>query len=309
MKDKTIFKNLDDIPLATTFGDLLRWQKERRGIAKDLSFRIGHAEQKLFDFLKNNTDQLSLTWIGHATFLIQAGGLNILTDPVWAQRLGLSKRLDSPGLLLTDLPPIDVVLISHNHYDHLDFRSIKKLTGIPTFLVPKGLKSTFIRKGLKNTHEFQWWEGFKIGQTSFSFVPAQHWSKRTLFDTNSTLWGGWIIRNEQESKSFYFMGDSGYFRGFKEIANRYPVDIILAPIGCYDPEWFMKIQHVTPEQAVQSFIDVGANLFIPMHYEAFQLGDDTPEEALGRLQAEWEKRNLPSEHLKVMKLGETLLLD
>lgn len=308
MKNLTIFKNMDDVPLNTTFWDVLRWQRERRGKSKDLSFRIGHAGHKLLDFLKQNKKQNSLTWVGHATFLIQIGGLNILTDPLWANRLGTAKRLENPGIMMTDLPYIDVVLISHNHYDHLDFRSLKKLTGNPVFLVPKGLKSSFHRKGLKNTQEFEWWDDIKIEQVVFSFVPAQHWSKRTLFDTNKTFWGGWVITEKSKSNSFYFMGDSGYFRGFKEIAKRYSVDIMLAPIGCYDPEWFMKIQHVTPEQAVQAYLDVEAQLFIPMHFESFALGDDTPQEALERLHAEWALKQLSPDKLKVFKLGETLIL-
>ncbi|KUO61312.1 MAG: MBL fold metallo-hydrolase [Gracilibacter sp. BRH_c7a] len=307
MKDK--FKNLDDIPLNTTLSDLFRWRRERKGKIKDISFRVPQAELKQIDFLKTNKKQPSLTWVGHATFLIQLGGLNILTDPVWAQRLGTAKRLVLPGLMLTELPQIDVVLISHNHYDHLDFRSLRKLAGDPTFLIPKGLGLSFSRKGLKNTQEFQWWEDIKLGQVSCTFVPAQHWSKRSLWDTNRTLWGGWMIKEDNINKSIYFVGDSGYFRGFQEIANRFTVDIFLAPIGCYEPEWFMEIQHITPEQAVQAYVDVGANLFIPMHYESFQLGDDTPQEALDRLIAEWGRRQHPANALKLFKLGETLVFN
>jgi len=307
MKDSKRFHNLDNITLTVTFLDFLRWRRDRRGKVKDLTFRVETAKTKEIAFLKENRERSSLTWIGHATFLLQLRGLNILTDPIWARRLGFAKRLVSPGMSLTELPEIDVVLISHNHYDHLEYPTLRKLPGNPVFLIPQGLASQFRAKSLQNFREFQWWQDISIKGVVFTFVPAQHWSKRTLWDTNQSLWGGWVITVFDKERSIYFVGDSGYFRGFKEIGTRFSIDAILAPIGCYAPEWFMNIQHVTPEEAVKAYTDVDARLFIPMHFEAFLLGDDTPGEALGRLQAEWERLALPEENLKLLNLGETMI--
>lgn len=310
MKRNKHYKNLDNIELSTSFKNFLRWQKEKRTKKKDLSFRVEQSPKKNFEFLRLNRSKSTVSWVGHATFLIQICGINILTDPVWAKRMGFVGRMADPGMPMNELPEIDVVLISHNHYDHLHFKSLKQLKGQPQFLVPDGLAETFKRRGLVNVQEFQWWNEKLIGDVLFTFVPAQHWSKRTLWDTNLSLWGGWIIRSREENcKTIYFAGDSGYFRGFRVIGNRFgKINIALLPIGCYEPEWFMCVQHVTPEQAVSAFLDTGAEYFVPMHYEAFRLGDDTPGEAIERLKQEWKRQSLDSSRLKILKLGETIFL-
>lgn len=301
-----IFENLDNVRLTKTFKDFLRWQRERSAVSKELTYSVPHCPNKEIEFLKENRSEGSLTWIGHATFLIQVGGLNILTDPVWSDRMGLQKRLAGPGIPLDHLPPIDIVVISHNHYDHLDFWTVSKLKGNPLCLVPQGLASLFKSKGLSRVVELCWWEERILESVELVFVPAQHWSKRGLWDTNASHWGGWLIKEKTASSFIYFVGDSGYFRGFREIGRKYPIDYMLAPIGAYAPEWFMHIQHVTPEEAVQAFLDAKAENFVPMHYDAFRLGDDTPYEAVTRLKAHWEKQNLDSTGLKIMSLGETL---
>lgn len=311
MKRKKPFTNLDNIKLSTPFKKFLRWQKEKRAKKKDLSFRVEQSPEKTTEFLKLNQSKSTVTWVGHATFLIQICGINILTDPVWARRMGFVTRMAAPGIPVEELPEIQVVLISHNHYDHLHFKSLKQLKGEPQFLVPDGLGPDFKRRGLAKVEEFQWWNEKLIGNVIFTFVPAQHWSKRTLWDTNLSLWGGWVIKSMTEdcSKTIYFAGDSGYFRGFREIGNRFKnINIALLPIGCYDPEWFMCVQHVTPEEAVAAFRDTGAEYFVPMHYEAFRLGDDTPEEAIIRLELEWNQQDLDLSRLKMLKLGETLFI-
>lgn len=307
------YTNLDNLQISTSFKDLLKWQKERRNKPKDLSFMVPRADLIELGFLQMNRKETSLTWIGHATFLLQVSGLNIITDPVWANRMGLEKRLAPPGIKLSDLPEIDIVLISHNHYDHLDFKSLRGLKGSPLFYIPEGLSTLFHKKGLEKTEEFCWWDRKQLGNVEFTFVPAQHWSKRTLWDANTTLWGGWIIRkmyegtsDKKETQVIYFVGDSGYFRGFQEIGVRYKIDYLLIPIGAYEPEWFMSLQHLTPEQAVQAYIDSGAEYFIPMHYEAFRLGDDTAKEALERLETAWLGQEIDPAKLKILRLGETL---
>jgi len=286
------------------YRDLLKWQKERFSKKKDLTFRVEHVGEDVTPFLHKNQEQTSITFIGHCTFFIQIGGLNILTDPVWATRMGLGKRLHDPGLAIDQLPPIDLVLISHNHYDHLHFGSIKKLPGNPMIFVPKGLAPLFRRKGYSKVQEFSWWDIAEIQDVKITFTPSYHWSRRTLWDLNSSLWGGWVLENKKAC--IYFLGDSGYHSVFKEIGSKFSIDYALIPIGAYEPEWFMKNQHICPEEAVQCFEDLGAKHFIPMHYDAFRLADETPKEALDRLTAEWEKRQLQKDVLKILKLGETL---
>ncbi|MGD6794632.1 MBL fold metallo-hydrolase [Metabacillus indicus] len=298
------YHNLDGVENTKSFSDFRKWMKERKAKKKDLSVSIESLDNPQTEEVSANRSKTSVTWIGHSTFLIQTGGINILTDPVWAERMGMQRRLTKPGMPIRALPEIDAVLISHGHYDHLDFASIRKLKGDPVFYVPEGLGASFKRRGYKNVKEAAWWDVFDKEDVRFTFVPAQHWTRRTLWDTNTSHWGGWVI--EHKGHSIYFAGDSGYFRGFKEIGEKMSVDAVLMPIGAYEPEWFMKVSHINPEDAVTAYLDLNAKgPFVPMHYGAFRLADDTGPEALERLLAEWEKRALDPEKLNVMKIGET----
>ncbi|MGD7024228.1 MBL fold metallo-hydrolase [Rossellomorea vietnamensis] len=306
---KKRYENLDDVSNKKTFKELMRWMKERRAKTKDLVTQIPHIEEKEVDKLQSNRNLNSITWIGHSTFLVQLDGLNILTDPVWARRMGAGKRLTSPGIDLMEMPEIDIVLISHGHYDHLDFATIKKLKGDPIFYVPHGLRSAFLRRGYKNVIEANWWDSFDEQGVTMHFVPAQHWTKRTITDTNTSHWGGWVLNPGTSGKSIYFVGDTGYFRGFKDIAEKLSPQIILMPIGAYEPEWFMRDSHINPEDAVKAFAEMNGELFIPMHYGAYRLADDTGPEARERLLAEWERKNMDERKLKMLDIGETLWLD
>ncbi len=232
-------------------------------------------------------------------------GITIVTDPVWAQRMGAAKRLTAPGVPLDKMPPVDVVLISHGHYDHLHFGSLRRLHGDPHIFVPEGLGRLFRRRGFRHVTELSWWRTAEFRGVTLTFVPAQHWTRRTLWDTNTSHWGGWVIEAD-DAPTVYFAGDSGYFRGFRDIGERFSIDYALLPIGAYEPEWFMGPQHTTPEEAVQAFLDCRARLFVPMHYGAFRLADDTPKEALDRLWAEWRRRGLEEERLLCLKLGEVI---
>ncbi|GAA0368609.1 L-ascorbate metabolism protein UlaG (beta-lactamase superfamily) [Bacillus horti] len=272
-----------------------------------MSYVVPQSDVKEVDFLRENRSKTSITWIGHSTFLIQFKGLNIVTDPVWAKRMGFSKRLSGPGLTMNELPPIDIVLISHGHYDHLHIPSLRALPGDPLLLVPEGLASMLGKKGFKKVKEVPWWSSVEENGVTFDMVPAQHWTRRTPWDTNTSHWGGWTIREGGASEgAIYFAGDSGYFHGFKKIGEAYSIDTALIPIGAYDPEWFMKVSHMTPEEAVQTYLDLGAKKFIPMHYGAFRLADDTAEEALMRLKNEWERREISGQELVIMDLGQTI---
>ncbi|WP_110929627.1 MBL fold metallo-hydrolase [Bacillus massiliglaciei] len=303
---KKRYENLDGILNQKGFKDLLKWSQERRKKVKDIDTLIPQAERKETERLQSNRSETSITWIGHSTFLIQVQGLNILTDPVWAKRMGAQKRQTEPGLSIQDLPEIDIVVISHGHYDHLDFQSIRKLSGNPYFLVPEGLKHLFKIRGYQQVIESNWWEGFVMEDVKLTFVPAQHWTRRTIFDMNTSHWGGWVIEDLDTGVGIYFAGDTGYFRGFEDIGREFNLDYVLMPIGAYEPEWFMQVSHINPEDAVKAFQELTGSVFIPMHYGAYRLADDTGPEALERLIAEWRRLELDDSALKILQLGETL---
>lgn len=308
---RTRYNNLDNVSTDKTLKQFKQWREERRRKKKDYSYIIPNSEPQL-DYLRGNKEETSITWIGHSTFLIQYEGLNIVTDPVWASRMGFQRRLGAPGIPIGDVPDIDVILISHSHYDHMHVSSIRRLYGSGTqIIVPSGLARKMMRKGFQRTRELKWWEQLRIGDAKISFVPTQHWTRRTLFDTNTSHWGGFVLepanpREEVKRQVVYFAGDSGYFRGFAEIGERFDIDVALLPIGAYEPEWFMTSQHTTPEEALQAFVDVKAKLMVPMHYGTFRLADDTAREALDRLEADRRKRGIPESAIRVLLHGETL---
>ncbi|MEK8131615.1 MBL fold metallo-hydrolase [Paenibacillus filicis] len=311
------YANMNAAAKVNSWQDVRKWQKERRTKVKDLSFTVSQSPDKKLEWLRTNREQTTITWIGHSTLLLQTAGLNIVTDPVWASRMGFAKRLTEPGIAISELPEIDVILLSHGHYDHLHISSLRAMPGRPQLLVPEGLGGMMSRKGFMSVTELAWWGSFAVGGAVFHFVPAQHWTRRTLWDTNTSHWGGWIIegRGDEGSSaqgnggSIYFAGDSGYFDGFKQIGERFGrLQVVLMPIGAYEPEWFMSMQHVTPEEAIQAFLDVKGEVFIPMHYGAFRLADDTADEALSRLNQEWERLDLEAHRLQTLLLGETLII-
>lgn len=308
---KTRYFNLDNVNTDRTLKQFRQWREERRKKQKDYSYIIPNMPPQL-DFLLQNKEEVTITWIGHSTFFIQYEGLNIVTDPVWAARMGFQRRIGIPGIAIKDIPNIDIILISHSHYDHMHLASIRKLYGAETrLIVPIGLGHKMIRKGFKRTYELKWWDDLQVGNVRISFVPTQHWTRRTLFDINTSHWGGYILETVEAKEDYrspvvYFAGDSGYFRGFTDIGKKYEIDVALMPIGAYEPEWFMNSQHTTPEEALQAFVDVNAKLMVPMHYGTFRLADDTAREALDRLEADRKRRDLPTESIRVLMHGETL---
>jgi L-ascorbate metabolism protein UlaG (beta-lactamase superfamily) len=220
-------------------------------------------------FLRNNKDQFTVTWIGHSTLLIQIDGFNILTDPIWSDRaspVGFMgpKRHVKPGISLKDLPEIDFVIISHDHYDHLDKKTIKKLRNKPYYLVPLGTGRFFRKLHIDRYEEFDWHDSVKINGIEFICTPSQHFSGRRPFIVYNTLWCSWVIKGRENS--FYFAGDTGYFPGFKEIGEFYgPFDAAALPIGSYQPQWFMGSVHLSPSEAVQAFTDLKGEVFVPIH--------------------------------------------
>lgn len=245
-----------------------------------------------------------LTWIGHASWLIQLEGKSLLVDPIFGKlALGPGDRNVPAGVLPEQLPPIDAVLITHNHYDHLDLPSVKRV-GAP-MIAGLGMKELLASEGVSAT-EVDWWQSVDLGSVKVTFVPAQHWSRRGLFDANSTLWGGFIV--ECSSARVYHSGDTAYFEGFSEIGRRFPaIDAALLPIGAYEPAWFMEKQHMNPEQAVQAFVDLGAMTFFAMHWGTFKLTQEPLDEPPIRLAAEWRARGLPGAAMRVLAVGESAM--
>jgi len=291
-----------------------KWGQWTKGIPEDPSGGYG------FEVLKPDLATLSanhgaaaLTWIGHATFLLQAGGLNILTDPHFTERasplsIAGPRRVVPPAIALDELPHIDAVVISHNHYDHLDYGSVTKLAkqkgGAPRFFVPLGLKQWFANNGIDNVTELDWWDSHNFAGVNFYCVPVQHWSQRGLTDTNATLWCGWVI--EPTALRVFFAGDTGYSRDFADIQQGFgSFDLALLPIGAYEPRWFMKIMHVNPEEAVQIYKDLHARYAAAMHWGTFRLTDERLDEPPRRLAAALDAAAISREHFFVMKHGET----
>ena len=253
----------------------------------------------------------TVTWIGHATLLVQLDGVNVLTDPHWSARaspvsFGGPRRLMPPGLRFEDLPPIHVVVISHDHYDHLDVDTVKRLAAAhrPRFLVPLGLKAWFADLGITDVDELDWWDERVVHGLTLTCVPAQHFSGRTLWDRNRRLWSGWVVAGRE--RRLYFAGDSAYFEGFKEIGARLgPFDLAAIPIGAYLPPVIMKASHTTPEEALAAFADVRARALVPIHWGTFDLADEPLDEPPRRLRDEARRLKLGPDRVWLLRHGET----
>ncbi len=253
--------------------------------------------------------KIHVTWIGHSTFLIQVAGLNLLTDPMFSDRASpLSfagpKRLAPPGVSLEQLPPIHAALISHNHYDHLDLHTATGLGNRVRFFVPLGLAAWFKKNDLTRVEELDWWQLQTLGDIRLHCVPAQHFSMRTLFDRNRTLWCGWVL--ETPAGKVYFTGDTGYCPHFQEIGRRLgPMRLALIHIGGYRPRWFMRTMHANPEEAVQIHQDVRSRQSVGMHWGTFKLTDEPSGEPPRYLQQSLKQAKIPAGRFVVMKIGET----
>jgi L-ascorbate metabolism protein UlaG (beta-lactamase superfamily) len=234
-------------------------------------------------------DDLRVTFINHSTFLLQTADKNILTDPVWSLRVSPvqwtgPKRHRAPGIRFEDLPPIDAVLISHNHYDHFDRPTLRRLSREhqPAVFCPLGLEKPLRKIGFREVCELDWWQSTEWDGIPMHCVPAQHFAARTPFDRNRTLWCGWVV--SPGAGNLYFAGDSGFGSFFRQIGERLgPMRLALIPIGAYEPEWFMGPVHMTPEEAVKVHALVRAETTIPIHYGTFSLADDGLAAPLVRL--------------------------
>ncbi|MEU0127918.1 MBL fold metallo-hydrolase [Streptomyces sp. NPDC006289] len=255
-------------------------------------------------------DTTAVTWAGHASWIIRIGGLTVLTDPVWSRRiLGTPARITPAGVRWEELPTVDAVLISHNHYDHLDAPTLRRLPRDTPLLVPAGLGRWCRRRRFTCVTELDWWESVELGGVRFDFVPSHHWSKRTLLDTCRSLWGGWVLGDAQ-GRRLYFAGDTGYGHWFKEIGRRYPgLDLAMLPIGAYEPRWWLSDVHTDPEEAVQAYGDLGARAMAPMHWATFLLSAEPVLEPLTRLRTAWQRAGYPRADLWDLPVGGSRLLD
>ncbi len=304
-----------------SFGDFLKWQFTRQTIdwPDDPSVYARPLPPAAlvpasFDGV---TDFAKVTFVNHATVLIESAGMNLLTDPVWSERVSPvswagPRRFRAPGIAFDALPQIDVVMISHNHYDHMDLPTIKRLDEAfkPIFLVALGDGDVVRRAGVAEERviEQDWWERRKFpvrgpgDPVEVHFVPAQHWSSRTSFDRNLSLWGGFFIR--WSKGSIYYSGDTGFGPHFTAIRERIgSPDLAILPIGAYEPRWFMREQHMNPDDAVKAHLELRAGLSMGVHWGTFQLTDEGYEDPVRHLIAALIARNVPADHFFVLREG------
>jgi len=306
------FVNTDGQAISKSFTDLLKWRWGRTE-PKALAFEVLTPDPQQL----HAPQQSQITWLGHSAFLLQVNGKNILTDPHFSERASpLSfagpERIVKPPVDISELPEIHAVVISHNHYDHLDEASLTQLykqqaDAPPLFLVPLGLKKELEDYGIDTAVELDWWQSYEADGIRLTALPVKHWSQRTFFDRNQSLWAGWLV--DIADFRFFHTGDSGYSKDFKDIGTAYPgIDLATIPIGAYDPRWFMKDAHMAPEEAVQVFLDLNADKAIGMHWGTFILTDEEMDEPPILLKESMQERGLDVEDFSVMAHGETRLL-
>jgi len=326
------FRNNYVESVTQSLGNVLRWQLDRLRhhlpppptlptpqVAADLDFIRQNA-------LAGAEMSPAVTWVGHATMLVQADGLSVLTDPIFSRRASPVQflgppRAQKPGIALEDLPHLDVVVISHNHYDHLDRASVKALArqcgGEPLFLVPLGLKPWLQRLGVTRAVELDWWETYVHDsdgrRVEFHFTPAQHWSARSFNDRNKTLWGGWAVLGAHFH--WYFTGDTGYSQDFADIRRKFAdrqtpelgggFDVALIAVAACLPRWFMQPQHVDPLEAVQIHLDLGAKRSVGVHWGTFALADDPLDHALHEMPGARRAKGVADEAFYLLPIGGT----
>ena len=300
------YKNTNGKAIEKPFKDLVKWMTS--GVNPKLYAIEVSNEWKNINL---HEDDNYIIWIGHSTFLIKKSGIVILTDPVFSDRASPfknigPKRLIPPAIPLNKLPKINFVTVSHNHYDHLDEYSIRQISKHQPnvkFLVPLGLRRLLIEWGVADVIELDWWQSVIVKGVTFQPTPVQHWSKRSAFDRNKTLWAGWMT--QWEDFSFYFTGDTGYSDDFKEVSKRLGrPDLAAIPIGAYEPRAFMKSSHINPEEAVAVFKDLGARYAIAIHWGTFKLTLEKMDEPPRRLERAIESAEVSKTQFRVLQHGE-----
>jgi L-ascorbate metabolism protein UlaG (beta-lactamase superfamily) len=297
------YTNLDGTTPDKGLGDLIKWSLERKRAPE--TFVVPRREN---DGTRLRAPEPHATWIGHATFTLRLGGKLISTDPVWSDRLHTIRRFAAPGVRLEDVPGIDVVTVSHAHYDHLDMPTLKRIGDRTLYVVPKDNRDILTGGGLRNVVELDWWETHRAGDLAITLVPAQHWSMRVPWDRNKRLWGGFLY--EAPEGTAYHAGDTAFSeRVFAEIAKRFPrIDWAMLPIGAYEPQWFMQPQHMGPEEAGRAFEILGARNLLAMHWGTFKLTDEPLGEPPARLRAWAKSAGVDDERVWIFDVGETRAL-
>lgn len=294
------------------FGDFLRWQLsgQRRPWPARVEDRPAPPPPPAVA-----ATEIAATFIGHATFLVQTAGLNLLTDPVFSRRASPlawagPQRVREPALRFEDLPPIHAVLVSHNHFDHMDLATLRRLhrRWRPPIVTGLGNGRYLARRGLPEAIELDWWQSWSPRpDVAITFVPAQHWSRRSLFDTRRTLWGGHMVSGP--AGRVFFAGDTAYPAYFREIKERVGApDVALLPIGAYEPRWFMGGQHMNPDDAVRAHLDLGARMSVAMHFATFHLTDEAIDEPLRHLDVARAEHGVTPDNFRVPAFGETILV-
>lgn len=298
-------------------GDVERWRKERRAAG------LPHAPQEGYDaFIQRVWQRADITgsddgvwWLGHASMLLRLDGVYLLTDPVFSHRASPVSftgpaRKTPPALKINDLPALDAILISHNHYDHLDARTLRALIKrFPdvTIFVPLGLGAFCKKRGARHVIEQDWWQQSLFKGLTVTAVPAQHWSMRTLWDRNRTLWCGWVV--ESLRQRFWFAGDTGYTPDLAQIPQRLgPLDAVALPVGAYAPRWFMSINHMDPQQAVALWQQLGQPLAFPIHWGVFELADESLDEPVRELEKVLSETVTAGDNFHILKIGQYLPL-
>jgi L-ascorbate metabolism protein UlaG (beta-lactamase superfamily) len=255
--------------------------------------------------------EVAVTFIGHSTFLVRTASMVIITDPVFTSRAGPFGRMGParvrpPAIAARDLPPVDLVLVSHNHYDHLQPSSLRLFRDTAAYVAPLGLRPLLPATGSRAV-ELDWWQSTSIGPAEIAAVPAQHFSARTPWDRDQTLWCGFVVR--VDGVTIYFAGDSGYSPQFAAIGARCPgIDVALIPIGAYEPRWFMSPVHMNPDEAVRAHLDVKARVSIGMHFGTFQLTDEAIDEPLRALERSRSEHGVSAQAFRALDFGETLVV-
>jgi L-ascorbate metabolism protein UlaG (beta-lactamase superfamily) len=259
-------------------------------------------------------DEAIVTFVGHATFLVQVAAANLLIDPVYADRASPvafagPRRVRPPGVRFDALPPISLVLLSHNHYDHCDLGTLRALDRRfePRLVTPLGNGRLLRAAGVRHVEELDWWQTASAAPLSITLTPAQHFSSRNMVDRNRALWGGFLL--EADGRRLFFAGDTGYGPHFREIAARLgPIDLALLPIGAYEPRWFMKDIHMNPAEAVQAHLDLAARQSIGMHYGTFQLTPEAIDAPVRELVKALRERGVPPEQFRTIEVAESAWL-
>jgi len=301
------YTNLDGTVPDQGIGALFKWQ-----VADRLAGRRRRSEQVPFVTAHRDNDGTALlatsphlTWIGHATFVQRLGGQLLATDPIWSTRIHTIPRRSPPGVAFEAVPKLDVVTVSHAHYDHLDLPTLERIGKDALYIVPRDNADVLTSVGLRNVVELGWWESHQVGELKITLVPAQHWSMRAPWDKNKRLWGGFVYESPEGTS--YHAGDTAFNEPvFRAIGERFPkIDWAMLPIGAYDPTWFMSRQHMGPEEAGRAWELLGAKNFVAMHWGTFKLTDEPLGEPPERLRAWWSEQKHDPSRMWIVDLGET----